>query len=166
VAFEKSDEALKAYEAERCDVYSTDASGLAAQRVKLTSPADHMVLPETISKEPLSPAVRQGDPRWVNLVRWTLFALINAEELGVTQANAEGMAKSDNPAIRRLLGGEGDMGQAMGADAGWALNAIRAVGNYGEMFERNLGQRSALKLDRGLNNLWTKGGILFAPPIR
>ena len=167
VAFEKSDEALKAYEEERCDVYSTDASALAAQRVKLARPNEHLLLPETISKEPLSPAVREGDAQWANLVRWTLFALINAEELGIDRANADKLAAtSDNPAIRRLLGAEGDLGKPMGVPADWALRAIRAAGNYGEMFERNLGAGSALKLDRGLNQLWSKGGILYAPPVR
>jgi general L-amino acid transport system substrate-binding protein len=167
VAFEKSDEALKAYEEERCDVYSTDASALAAQRVKLSRPNEHLLLPETISKEPLSPAVREGDAQWANLVRWTLFALINAEELGIDRANAENLAaSSDNPTIRRLLGTEGDLGKPMGVSADWAFRAIRAVGNYGEMFERNLGGGSALKLDRGLNRLWSKGGILYAPPVR
>lgn len=167
VAFEKSDEALKAYEAERCDVYSTDASGLAAQRVKLAKADEHLVLPDTISKEPLGPAVRQGDPAWESLVRWTLFALINAEELGVTQANAATLAQtSDNPAIQRLLGKSGDFGAAMGVGADWALHAITAVGNYGEVFARNLGEGSLLKIERGLNKLWSKGGILHAPPIR
>lgn len=167
VAFEKSDEALKAYEAERCDVYSTDASGLAAQRVKLARADDHLILPDTISKEPLAPAVRDGDPRWANLVRWTLFALINAEEMEVTREDVEKLAASSNsPSVRRLLGKEGDFGSAMGVGADWAFQAIKAVGNYGEIFSRNLGEESALKLDRGLNKLWSKGGILYAPPIR
>jgi general L-amino acid transport system substrate-binding protein len=167
ISFEKSDEALKAYEAGRCDVYSTDASGLAAQRLKLADPDAHIVLPDTISKEPLSPAVRQSDPQWINLVRWTLFALINAEELGITRENAAILASSSaNPAVKRLLGKEVDFGQAMGVGADWALGAVKAAGNYGEMFNRNLGEGSPLKVARGLNRLWSKGGILYAPPVR
>lgn len=167
VAFEKSDEALKAYEAERCDVYSTDASSLSSQRLKLASPDDNIILPELISKEPLAPAVRQNDPQWESLVRWTLFALINAEEFGVTQSNAESQAASGTaPAVKRLLGAEGDFGKPIGVTKDWALQAIEAVGNYGEIFDRNLGEKSVLKLDRGQNKLWNKGGILFAPPIR
>jgi general L-amino acid transport system substrate-binding protein len=167
VSFEKSDEALKAYEAERCDVYSTDASSLAVQRRKLANPEDSVILPELISKEPLAPAVRQNDPQWANLVRWTLFALIDAEELGVTRDNAQGLATGDAaPGVKRLLGSEGNFGGPIGLEKDWALQAIRAAGNYGEMFDRNLGAQSALKLDRGLNKLWNKGGILFAPPIR
>lgn len=169
VAFEKSDEALKAYEAERCDVYSTDASSLSSQRQKLSNPDDHVILPELISKEPLAPAVRQNDPKWANLVRWTLFALINAEELGVTKDNAGTLASPTSdaaPGVRRLLGGEGDFGAPLGAGKGWALQAITAVGNYGEIFDRNLGMQSPLKIDRAQNKLWNKGGILFAPPIR
>ncbi|HZV20240.1 MAG TPA: amino acid ABC transporter substrate-binding protein [Hyphomicrobiales bacterium] len=167
VTFEKSDEALKAYEAERCDVYSTDASSLASQRLKLGNPDESVILPELISKEPLAPAVRQNDPQWQNLVRWTLFALINAEELGATADNADALASGNSPpAVRRLLGAEGDFGQPIGLGKDWALQAIKAVGNYGEMFERNLGSQSPLKIERGLNKLWNKGGILFAPPIR
>ncbi len=167
VTFEKSDEALKAYEAERCDVYSTDASALWAQRLKLANPDDHIILPELISKEPLAPAVRQGDPKWENLVRWTLFALINAEELNVGADNAVTLAAGgDAPGVKRLLGAEGDYGKPMGVSKDWALQAIKTVGNYGEMFERDLGQKSPLKIERGQNKLWNKGGILFAPPIR
>jgi general L-amino acid transport system substrate-binding protein len=167
VAFEKSDEALKAYEAERCDVYSTDASSLWSQRQKLANPDDNVILPELISKEPLAPAVRQNDPQWFNIAKWTLFALINAEELGVTEDNAASLASSDAaPGVKRLLGGEGNFGAPMGLGKDWALNAIKAVGNYGEMFDRNLGAKSQLKIGRGRNNLWNKGGILFAPPIR
>jgi general L-amino acid transport system substrate-binding protein len=167
VAFEKSDEALKAYEAERCDVYSTDASSLASQRQKLANPDDHVILPELISKEPLSPAVRQSDPQWANLVRWTLFAIIDAEELGVTKDNAEALANGEAaPGVKRLLGAEGDFGKPLGLGKDWAQQAIKTVGNYGEMFDRNLGAQSPLKIERGLNKLWNKGGILFAPPIR
>jgi general L-amino acid transport system substrate-binding protein len=168
VTFEKSDEALKAYEAKRCDVYSTDASALAAQRTKLGTPADHIILPELISKEPLSPVVRSNDPQWESIARWTLFALINAEELGVTRGNADGMASgaASSPNVKRLLGSEGDYGKALGLSNTWALQAIKAVGNYEEMFNRSVGSDSTLKLTRGVNALWNKGGILFAPPIR
>ena len=167
VTFERTDEALKAYEAGRCDVYSTDASGLAAQRLELANPDENMVLPEIISKEPLSPAVRQTDPVWQNLVRWTLFALINAEELEVTKANADTLAQSNaSPAVRRLLGAEGDFGKSLGVSNDWALFAIKASGNYGEIFDRNVGPGSPLQIERGLNRLWSKGGILYAPPVR
>jgi general L-amino acid transport system substrate-binding protein len=168
VAFEKSDEALKAYEAERCDVYSTDASSLSSQRRKLANPDENVILPELISNEPLAPAVRQNDPQWFNLAKWTLFALINAEELGVTKDNAASVATSSAapPGVKRLLGAEGDYGAPIGLGKDWALNAISAVGNYGEIFDRNLGANSPLKIDRAENKLWNKGGILFAPPVR
>ena len=167
VAFEKADEVVAAYDAGRCDVYTTDRSGLAAQRTKLTNPDAHVVLPEIISKEPLGPVVRQGDDQWFNIVRWTLNALINAEEMGITAANAAGrLGGTNNPAIKRLLGGEGNFGEELGLSNDWALNAIQAVGNYGESYEANVGPNTPLKLDRGVNNLWNKGGILYAAPIR
>jgi general L-amino acid transport system substrate-binding protein len=168
VTFEKSDEALKAYDAERCDVYSTDASSLWSQRTKLANPSDHLILPDLISKEPLSPAVRQGDPQWESLVRWVLFALINAEELGVTKVNAAALAQDESasPTVKRLLGSVDNFGAPLGLDKDWALKAVLAVGNYGEIFDRNLGEQSPLKIDRGKNKLWDRGGILFAPPIR
>ena len=167
IAFEKADEVVAAYDAGRCDVYTTDRSGLAAQRGKLTKPDSHVVLPEIISKEPLGPVVRQGDDQWFNIVRWTLNALINAEELGITQANAEArLAGTENPAIKRLLGSEGKFGEELGLSNDWALNAISAVGNYGESYERNVGPNTPLKLDRGVNALWSDGGILYAAPIR
>jgi general L-amino acid transport system substrate-binding protein len=167
IAFEKADEVVAAYDAGRCDVYTTDRSGLAAQRTKLTKPDDHMVLPEIISKEPLGPVVRQGDDQWFNVVRWTLRALINAEEMGVTKANAAGKAgSSKNPALLRLLGKEGKFGEELGLSNDWALNAITAVGNYGESYEANVGPNTPLKLDRGVNALWDDGGILYAAPIR
>ena len=167
IAFEKADEVVAAYDAGRCDVYTTDRSGLAAQRGKLTKPDSHVVLPEIISKEPLGPVVRQGDDQWFNIVRWTLNALINAEELGITQANAEARsAGTENPAIKRLLGSEGKFGEELGLSNDWALNAISAVGNYGESYERNVGPNTPLKLDRGVNALWSDGGILYAAPIR
>jgi general L-amino acid transport system substrate-binding protein len=166
VAFEKADEVVAAYDAGRCDVFTTDASGLYAQRLKLASPGDHIVLPEIISKEPLGPAVRQGDDQWLDIVAWTLNALINAEELGVTSANVEEMKSSANPEIKRLLGVEGTFGEAIGVDNDWAAKAIAAVGNYSEMFERNVGPDTELGIARGLNALWTDGGIIYAPPVR
>lgn len=166
VTFEKSDEALAAYEKERCDAYTTDHSGLSAQRLKLQNPNDHIVLAETISKEPLGPAVREADDRWFKIVRWTLFALINAEELGVSSANADEMRGSKNPKIKRLLGVDGELGVKMGLTNDWAYNIIKQVGNYGELFDRNVGPKSALKIPRGRNALWTKGGLHYAPPQR
>ena len=166
VAFEKADEVVQAYDAGRCDVYTTDASGLYAQRLKLTDPNEHMVLPEIISKEPLGPVVRQGDDEWFNIAKWVLFALINAEELGVTQANVEEMKGSDNPAVKRMLGTEGAFGEGIGLENDWAAKAIAAVGNYGEVFDRNVGPNTPLGIARGLNALWTKGGLMYAPPIR
>lgn len=167
IAFEKADEVVAAYDAGRCDVYTTDRSGLAAQRGKLSSPDDHIVLPEIISKEPLGPAVRQGDDQWFNIVRWTLNALINAEELGITQANAKSMSTSSkNPSIKRLLGTEGNYGQEIGLSNDWAMNAIMAAGNYSESYEANVGPNTPLKLVRGVNALWNDGGIMYAPPVR
>ena len=157
---------MAAYDQGRCDAFTTDASGLYAERSKLANPAEHIVLPEIISKEPLGPAVRQGDDEWHNIVAWTHYALINAEELGVTQANVEEMKASENPDIRRLLGVEGDFGPMMGLTNDWAVSAIKAVGNYGEVFERNLGAGTPLQIARGLNALWNKGGIQYAPPVR
>ena len=166
VAFEKADEVVQAYDAGRCDVYTTDASGLYAQRLKLTNPDDHMVLPEIISKEPLGPVVRQGDDQWFNIAKWVGFAQINAEELGVTSANVDDMKGSDNPAIKRLLGVEGAFGEGIGLGNDWAYSVIKQVGNYGEMFEANVGPNTPLGIARGLNELWSKGGIMYAPPIR
>lgn len=166
IAFEKNAEVLAAYDAGRCDAYTTDASGLYAERLKLKKPDDHLILPEIISKEPLGPAINHGDQQWGDVVRWTLFALINAEELGVTSKNVDQMLKSTNPEIRRLLGVEGAFGESLGLTNDFAVRAIRKVGNYGEIFERNVGQGSPLKIKRGLNALWNKGGVLYAPPIR
>ena len=166
VAFADLNEAVKAYDAGRCDAYTTDASGLYASRLKLVNPDEHVVLPEIISKEPLGPAVRQGDDQWFNLVKWTHFAMLNAEELGVTKANVDEKLKSPNPEVRRLLGVEGDFGKGLGLSKDWAYKIIKAVGNYGELFDRNVGEGSPLKIKRGLNNLWTKGGIQYAPPVR
>jgi len=166
VAFEKADEVVAAYDAGRCDVYTTDRSGLAAQRTKLANPSAHTVLPEIISKEPLGPVVRQGDDQWFNIVRWTLNAMINAEELGVTQANVGSMMGSDDPAVKRLLGTEGNFGVELGLNNDWAANVIKAVGNYGESYDANVGPDTPLGLDRGVNALWDEGGILYAAPIR
>ena len=166
VAFEKADEVVAAYDAGRCDVYTTDASGLYAQRLKLTNPDDHIVLPEIISKEPLGPVVRQGDDTWFNITKWVHFAMVNAEELGVTSANVDEMRGSDNPAIKRLLGTEGAFGEAIGLSNDWAYQAIKHVGNYGEVFDRNVGPDTPLGISRGLNALWSDGGIQYAPPIR
>ena len=166
VVFEKNEEAIAAYNLGRCDAYTTDSSGLYAQRIKLGNPDDNVVLPEIISKEPLGPAVRQGDDHWANLVQWTLFAWLNAEELGVQQANAQEMLASPNPEVRRLLGVEGDFGKGIGLGNDWALEIVKAVGNYGESFERNVGKGSRLGIARGQNRLWKDGGLQYAPPIR
>lgn len=166
IAFEKNNEVIAAYDAGRCDAYTTDASGLYAERLKLKAPNDHLILPEIISKEPLGPLVNQGDQQWSDLVRWTLFALVNAEELGVTSKNVDQMLKSPNPEVRRLLGVEGAFGESVGLTKDWVVRIVRHVGNYGEIFERNVGQGSPLKIKRGLNALWNKGGLQYAPPVR
>jgi general L-amino acid transport system substrate-binding protein len=166
VVFESADESSVIYDTGRCDVYTTDASGLAARRTTLSKPEDNIILPEIISKEPLGPSVRQGDTQWSDIVRWTLFALINAEELGVTSANVDEMLKSKNPEVMGLLGVEGNYGEQFGLSKDWVYRIIKHVGNYGEMFERNVGVNTALKLERGQNALWTKGGLMYAPPVR
>src|SRR5579872_1852896 len=166
VTFATADEAVKAYDSGRCDAYTTDSSGLYGERLRLTNPNDHIVLPEIISKEPLSPAIRQGDNSWEDIVRWTHFAMLNAEELGVSKANLNDKMKSDNPDVRRLLGLEGQFGEALGLTNDWVVRIIKHIGNYGESFKRNVGQGSPLKIARGLNALWTKGGLQYAPPIR
>ena len=166
VAFEKADEVVAAYDAGRCDVYTTDASGLYSKRLQLTNPGDHVVLPEIISKEPLGPVVRQGDDQWFNLVKWTHFAMLNAEEMGITSANVGDMMGSDNPAVKRFLGTEGAFGEALGVGNDWAANIIKQVGNYGEVFNRSVGPDTPLKIARGVNALWSKGGLQYAPPIR
>jgi general L-amino acid transport system substrate-binding protein len=166
VAFEKADEVVAAYDAGRCDVYTTDQSGLYAQRLKLTNPGEHKVLPEIISKEPLGPVVRQGDDQWFNIVKWVHVATINAEELGVTQANIDEMKAGENPEIKRLLGSEGEFGTALGLSNDWAYNAVKAVGNYGEIFDRNVGPDTPLGIARGVNALWSKGGLMYGPPVR
>ena len=166
VPIETNDEARSNYLAGRCDVYTTDASGLAATRAALPDPGAHMLLPEIISKEPLGPAVRQGDDQWADIVRWTLYALITAEEKGVTSANVDQMKNSVDKEIKRLLGVEGSQGQELGLSTDWAYNVIKSVGNYGEIFERHIGVSTPIGLARGLNALWTKGGLQYSPPFR
>ena len=168
VVFDTQDATNKAYFSGRCQAYTTDSSALASIRSKeATNPEDHVILPELISKEPLGPFVRRGDDEFLTIVKWTFFALVEAEEYGITQANADTMkSKSDNPAVQRILGSGEDMGKLFGLDKDWSYRAIKAVGNYGEIFDRNLGEHSALKLPRGLNRLWSQGGIMYAPPIR
>lgn len=173
VAFEKNEEVLKAYQDGRCDVYTTDQSGLYAERLKLSNPEEHIVLPEIISKEPLGPVVRQGDDQWFSIVKWTYYALLTAEELGVTSKNVDEMKTSTNPEIQRLLSiktkaddgteADNDFGKGMGLGPDWAYNPIKQVGNYAEIFDRNLAQ---LKIARGKNALWKDGGLQYAPPIR
>ncbi|PLU54350.1 amino acid ABC transporter substrate-bindnig protein, partial [Sinorhizobium medicae] len=153
VVFEKLEEVNAAYDAGRCDVYTTDQSGLYSLRLTLSKPDDHIVLPEIISKEPLAPAVRQGDDQWFDIVSWVHYALVQAEEFGVTQANVEEMKKSANPDVQRFLGVEADskIGTDLGLTNEWAVNIVKAVGNYGEVFDRNIGAGSPLKIERGLN---------------
>ena len=167
VPIETNAEAQQQYLSGACDVFTTDASGLAATRATFENPDEHMLLPEIVSKEPLGPLVREGDEPWSDIVRWTLNALITAEELGVTQANvAEMSAGTDNPEINRLLGSEGTLGEMLGLDAAWAQRVIAVAGNYGEVFETNIGENTAIGLSRGLNALWTQGGLIYTPPFR
>jgi general L-amino acid transport system substrate-binding protein len=167
VVFERPDEVRAAYEQGRCDAYTTDASGLYAQRTGLANPDEHIVLPEIISKEPLGPVVRHGDNAWGDVVRWSLYAMVEAEELGVSSQNVDDeKANSTNPNVRRLLGVEGDMGQSLGLPADFGYQIIKQVGNYGEIFERNVGMSTPLKIERGLNALWTDGGLQYAMPVR
>ena len=172
VVMENSDEVLKAYDEGRCDIFTTDQSGLYAERLKLANPDDNVVLPEIISKEPLAPVVRQGDDAWFNVAKWTYYALLTAEELGVTSANVDEMMQSKNPDIQRLLGVKNEDGSDAGFGTGiglseqWAYNIIKQVGNYSEVFERNVGPNTPLKIARGLNSLWKDGGLQYAPPIR
>ncbi len=167
VSFEKETEVVKTYDNGGCDAITTDQSGLYAERLQLVKPDDHIVLPEIISKEPLGPMVRQGDDGWFNVVKWTYFALVSLEEAGITAANVdETLAKTENPDIKRLLGKEGSYGSDVGLSDDWAYRIAKHVGNYGEVFERNVGVDTPLKISRGLNALWTKGGLQYAPPIR
>ncbi|HEX4303413.1 MAG TPA: amino acid ABC transporter substrate-binding protein [Rhizomicrobium sp.] len=166
LVYQKESEYIAAYDAGRCDAATTDRSGLAGDRLKLKNPADHILLPDTISKEPLGPAIRQGDQQWGDLCRWTLFALVNAEELGVSSKTVDAQLNSTSPEVRRLLGKEGGFGAELGLTNDWAYRIIKRLGNYGEIYERGVGLSTPLKLPRGLNALWNKGGIMYAPPIR
>lgn len=166
ITFQNQEDTETAFNTGRCDAYSTDVSGLSVSRLKYEKPDDLAILPEIISKEPDAGAVRKGDGQWFDIVRWTLFAMLNAEELEVTQANVTQQLASNKPDVRRLLGVEGTFGEMLGLSKDWAVRIVKHVGNYGESFERNIGSGSPLKLDRGLNRLWNKGGIQFAPPVR
>ncbi|WP_461538046.1 amino acid ABC transporter substrate-binding protein [Spongorhabdus nitratireducens] len=166
VVFDTSDQTISGFEAGRCDMLTSDQSQLYALRIKLKKPDSAMVLPEVISKEPLGPVVRQGDDQWFNIVKWSLFAQLNAEEMGLTSANIDSQKKSDNPAVGRFIGKEGIKGKGLGLADDWAYQIVKQVGNYGEIFERNVGEGSPLKIARGINALWNQGGIQYAPPIR
>lgn len=167
IAIDSNAEGEQQFLAGACDAYTTDASGLAATRAAFPNPQDYIILPEIISKEPLGPAVRHGDNNWGDIVRWTFDALVAAEEYGVTKANVDELAKgTENPEINRMLGKEGDLGKMIGLDANWAVNAIKAGGNYGEIFEANIGEKTPIALARGLNAQWTQGGLMYAPPFR
>ena len=161
-----AEESRKAYDERKCDVLTSDVSQLYAERLKLSNPADHVVLPEVISKEPLGPMVRHGDDQWFDIVKWVLFAMVDAEEMGVTQKNVDEMSKSDKPDLKRAFGTDGNLGEQLGLTKDWFYRIIKAVGNYGESFDRNVGSGSKLLIARGLNQLWNKGGIQYAPPIR
>ncbi len=166
ITYDTNDQVVKSYENGRCDILTSDASQLYGLRTKLKDPKAHIVLPEIISKEPLGPVVRQGDDAWFNIVRWTFFSLVAAEEAGITSKNADKLKKSTNPTVKRILGVEGKMGANLGLSADWAYNVVKQVGNYGEVFERNIGVNTPLNIKRGLNALWTKGGLQYSPPFR
>jgi len=167
ITYDTSDESAKSLESGRCDVLTSDQSQLYAQRIKLAKPDEYVVLPEVISKEPLGPLVRQGDEEWFDIVRWTLFSMLNAEELGIDSKNVEQMAKNTkSPDVARLLGVEGEYGKDLKLPRDWAVQIVKQVGNYAEIFERNIGSGSELKIERGLNALWNQGGVQYAPPVR
>jgi general L-amino acid transport system substrate-binding protein len=166
VKFQEGEQALAAYAEGRCDGVTSDRSQLAGRRTALPNPDDHVLLDAVISKEPLGPATMNNDSRWFDVIKWVTYGLIQAEEFGITQANVEDMVNSENPEIRRFLGAEGDLGAQLGLSNDFMVNAIKAVGNYGEIYERNLGEGSPLKLERSLNNLWTNGGLMYSPPFR
>ncbi len=166
IAFATNDEAVKAYDSGRCDAFSTDASGLYAEKLKVTNASEHVILPDIISKEPLGPFVRQGDDQWRNVAKWVHFAMLNAEELGVGSKTIDDALQSEKPEVRRLVGTEGNYGEQLGLTRDWAVRIVKHVGNYGEAFERNIGGGSKLGIARGLNALWNKGGLQYAPPIR
>jgi len=166
ITYDTSGQTIEGFKSGRCDVVTSDASQLYGLVLKVKDPSTVKVLPEIISKEPLGPVVRQGDDKWFNIVKWTHIAMLNAEEMGVTQANVDTMKNSKNPNIQRLLGESGEAGKNLGLDAKWAYNIIKNVGNYGESFDRNVGKGSPLKIDRGLNKLWNQGGLQYGAPIR
>jgi general L-amino acid transport system substrate-binding protein len=166
LVFDTSDQTVQGFASNRCDVLTSDRSQLAALRTKLEDPSGAVILPETISKEPLGPVVRQGDDVWFNVVKWTLFAMVNAEEKGITSENVDKMKKSDDPTVKRILGVSGDMGEKLHLSADFGYNIIKEVGNYGEMYDRTVGPDTPVGLDRGINALWTDGGIMYAPPLR
>jgi len=166
IAFSTADETIKAYEAGRCDAFTTDVSQLYSEKLKLSNANDHVILPEIISKEPLGPMVRHADDQWFDVVKWVHFAMINAEELGLNSKNVDESLKSNMPEVKRLVGTEGNFGEQLGLTKDWAVRIVKHVGNYGEVFERNVGTGSRLGISRGINRLWSKGGIQYAPPIR
>jgi general L-amino acid transport system substrate-binding protein len=167
VVIEKLEEVEAAYFSGRCDAYTTDRSGLAATRIgKAPNPDDHVILPEVISKEPLAPAVRHGDDEWFDIVKWSVFGMIDAEEKGINSKNVDAMLKSDDPEVKRMLGATAGLGKALHLDDKWLYAIVKQVGNYGESFERNVGKDSPLKLERGLNRLWTEGGLMYGMPVR
>lgn len=166
VTFEKNDEVVAAYDAGRCDAMSTDQSGLYADRTKLRKPEEHQILPERVSKEPLGPVVRHGDNRWADIARWTLYTLFEGEELGVSSQTIDGLRDSPKPTVRRLLGVEGSLGKELGLRTDFAYQIIKQVGNYQELFDRNLGKDSPLKIERGINALWSQGGLHYSMPFR
>lgn len=166
IAYDTNDQVVQSYDNGRCDILTSDASQLYGLRTKLKDPKSHIVLPEIISKEPLGPVVRQGDDKWFNIVKWTFNAMIASEEAGITMANADKMKSSTNPTVKRILGVEGKMGANLGLNADWAYQIVKQVGNYGEVFERNVGTSTPLNIERGINALWTKGGLQYSPPFR
>ena len=166
VTYEQNSEVRPSYLSGRCDVYTTDASGLAATRSTFPNPGNHMILPEIISKEPLGPATRQGDDQWADIIRWVYNATVTAEEKGITSANVQSMMTANDPEILRLLGVEGSQGEELGLNKDWAYQVIKQIGNYGEIFERNIGINTPIGLARGLNDLWTRGGLQYSPPFR
>jgi len=166
VTYDTSGQTIDGFKKGRCDAVTSDASQLYGLRQKMDDPSSTIVLPEIISKEPLGPVVRQGDDAWFNIVKWTMFATLEAEELGVTQANVDAMMKSENPSIKRLLGTSGTAGENLGLKSDWAYKIVKNVGNYGESFDKHVGKDSPLDIDRGLNNLWNKGGLMYSMPVR
>jgi general L-amino acid transport system substrate-binding protein len=166
VAYDTNDQVVAGYDSGRCDILTSDASQLYGLRTKLKNPSENIVLPQIISKEPLGPVVRQGDDKWFNIVKWSFFAMVAAEEKGITSKNVDTMLKSNDPETKRILGAEGQMGENLGLKKDWAYQIVKQVGNYGEVFERNIGTNTPLKIERGLNALWTNGGLQYSPPFR